>query len=120
MSDACRGGPSRGSISFVDNWRNSMVAGRRDAYFRTLASAPGWKLDAVGSAGGAWIRAALPTGSGFLPPPRRTVHAVLPHTAHRRPLPAAFGLARQSRKGLGVTTSRSRLTSPMRFGDTKA
>ena len=68
---------------------------------------------AVGSAGGAWSRAAMPTGSGFLPPPRRSVHAVLPHTAHRRRSPPAFGLARQSRKGLGVTTVPSRLINPM-------
>src|SRR5690348_2142214 len=40
----------------------------------------------------------------FQPPPLRTVHAVLPHTAHRRRSPLAFGLARQSRKGLGSTT----------------
>src|SRR5439155_16528191 len=45
----------------------------------------------VGSAGGAQFRAALPTGSGFLPPPPRTVRAVFPHTAHRRPSPPAFG-----------------------------
>ena len=38
---------------------------------------------------------------------------------HRRHS-ALSRLTRQSRKGLGVTTSRSRLTSPMRFGDTKA
>jgi len=35
----------------------------------------------------------------FQPPPHRTVHAVLPHTAHRRRSPAVFGLTRQSRKG---------------------
>jgi hypothetical protein len=29
--------------------------------------------------------------SGFLPPPPRTVRAVLPHTAHRRSSPPAFG-----------------------------
>ncbi len=52
----------------------------------------------VGSAGGAQFRAAVPTGSGFLPPPPRTVHAVLPHTAHRRPSPPAFGHPR----GLGL------------------
>ena len=54
---------------------------------------------------------------------RSLVGCSLPHTAQRRPSPPAFGLprlARQSRKGLGVTTSRSRLTRPMRFGDTKA
>src|SRR5829696_9275477 len=37
----------------------------------------------------------------FPVPARRTVHAVLPHTAHRRRSPPAFGLSRQSRKGLG-------------------
>jgi uncharacterized protein YjbI with pentapeptide repeats len=35
----------------------------------------------------------------FQPPPHRTVRAVLPHTAHRRRSPAAFGLTRQSLKG---------------------
>src|SRR5215212_7891568 len=53
--------------------------------------------------------------ASFLPPPHRSVHAVLPHTAHRRPSPPAFGVARLtrlSRKGLGVTTSLSRLISP--------
>ena len=34
----------------------------------------------------------------------RTVHAVFPHTPHRRRSPPAFGLARQSRKGPGSTT----------------
>jgi len=54
---------------------------------------------------------------------RSLVGCSFPHTAHRRPSPPAFGVARltrQSRKGLGVTTSRSRLTRPMRSGDTKA
>ncbi len=40
----------------------------------------------------------------FQPPPHRTVRAVLPHTAHRRRSPPAFGLPRQSLKGLGATT----------------
>ena len=71
-------------------------------------------IRAGGSAGGAWLRG-VADWPGFLPPPHRTVHAVLPHTAHRRPSPPAFGrprLTRQSRKGLGVTTSWSRLISP--------
>jgi hypothetical protein len=45
-----------------------------------------------GSAGGAWtVRLSEPDWSGFLPPPPRSVHAVLPHTAHQRPSPPAFG-----------------------------
>src|SRR5215210_7098455 len=32
-----------------------------------------------------------PTGASFLPPPPRSVHAVLPHTALRRSSPSAFG-----------------------------
>jgi hypothetical protein len=40
----------------------------------------------------------------FSPPACRTVHAVLPHTAHRRRSPPAFGLSRQDRFGLGATT----------------
>src|SRR6266566_4351464 len=53
----------------------------------------------------------------FQPPPPRTVHAVLSHTAHRRRSPPAFGLARQSRKGLGSTTIPDKVTSPSWFGD---
>jgi hypothetical protein len=48
----------------------------------------------------------------FQPPPLRTVHAVLSHTAHRRRSPPAFGLARQSRKGLGSTTIPDKVTNP--------
>jgi integrase len=45
----------------------------------------------VGSARGARPRGAdWPDWSGFLPPPPRTVHAVLSHTAHRRSCPLAF------------------------------
>src|SRR6266498_6100067 len=72
---------------------------------------------AVGSAGGAQFRAAVPTGSGFLPPPPRTVRAVLPHTAHRRPSPPAFGFPVQGLNGLGATTVPLRLISPIRFVD---
>src|SRR3989441_11645110 len=43
--------------------------------------------------------------SGFLPPPPRTVHAVLPHTAHRRPSPPAFGFTRQGLRALGEATA---------------
>jgi hypothetical protein len=53
----------------------------------------------------------------FQPPPPRSVHAVLPHTAHRRRSPPAFGLPRQSRKGLGATTFPERLTRPRWFGE---
>ena len=58
-------------------------------------------------------------------PPAATLIRACGSPAHGSPTPFAGGirlapLARQSRKGLGVTTSRSRLTSPMRFGETKA
>ena len=53
----------------------------------------------------------------FQPPPPRTVHAVLPHTAHRRRSPPAFGFTRQSRKGLGATTIPDKVISPSWFGD---
>src|ERR1019366_2409550 len=54
----------------------------------------------------------------FLPPPPRSVHAVLPHTAHRRSSPPAFGyLPRQARWGLGATTVPERLIKPKRFGE---
>ena len=56
----------------------------------------------------------------FQPPPPRTVHAVLPHTAHRRRSPAAFGFPRQSRKGLGATTIPDKVTSPSRLGEANA
>ena len=55
----------------------------------------------------------------FQPPPPRTVHAVLPHTAHRRRSPPAFGFPRQSRKGLGSTTIPDKVISPSWFGDWK-
>ena len=46
-----------------------------------------------------------------------SVHAVLPHTAHRRRSPPAFGFPRQSRKGLGATTFPERLTRPRWSGE---
>jgi len=61
-----------------------------------------------------------PGRSRFQPPPPRTVHAVLPHTAHRRRSPAAFGFPRQSRKGLGATTIPDKVTSPRRLGEANA
>src|SRR5215216_2129954 len=71
----------------------------------------------VGSAGGAWaVRLCEPDWPGFLPPPPRTVHAVLPHTAHRRPSPPAFGLTRQGLLALGETTVPLRLISPRAVG----
>jgi hypothetical protein len=48
----------------------------------------------------------------FPAPARRTVHAVFPHTAHRRRSPPAFGLSPQARKGLGAATVPSRLIKP--------
>jgi hypothetical protein len=50
------------------------------------------------------VRLSEPDWSGFLPPPPRTVQAVLPHTAHRRLSPPAFGLTRQGLLALGETT----------------
>ncbi len=38
------------------------------------------------------VRAAWPTGRWFPLAPHRTVHAVLPHTAHRRSSPSAFSV----------------------------
>jgi cytosine deaminase len=48
------------------------------------------------------------------------VHEVLPHTAYRRRSPPAFGVPRQSRKGLGATTAPDKEISPSWFGDWKA
>src|SRR5262245_51954634 len=48
----------------------------------------------------------------FQLPPPRTVHAVLPHTAHRRRSPPAFGLSRQGLPALGSTTSPESLIRP--------
>lgn len=48
----------------------------------------------------------------FQLPPPRTGHAVLPHPAHRRRSPPAFGLIRQSLKGLGGTTIPDMLIRP--------
>ena len=53
----------------------------------------------------------------FPAPARQTVHAVFPHTAYRRRSPPAFGLPRQSRKGLGSTTIPDKVTSPSWSGD---
>jgi hypothetical protein len=55
----------------------------------------------------------------FPTPARQSVHAVLPHTAYRRRSPPAFGLSRQSRKGLGAATVPVSPTSPSWFGDWK-
>jgi hypothetical protein len=43
------------------------------------------RREAPGLRGTCW-----PDWPGFLPPPLRSVHAVLPHTAHRRSSPPAF------------------------------
>src|SRR5215218_3282445 len=58
-----------------------------------------------------WGRREAPTpfrhaapGTRFLPPPPRSVHAVLPHTAHRRRSPPAFDLSRHGLNGRGATT----------------
>src|SRR6266700_2597612 len=50
------------------------------------------------------------------PPPPRSVHAVLPHTAHRRRSPPAFGFPRQDLFGLGATTIPTRLARRSRAG----
>src|SRR6266516_6149168 len=50
-------------------------------------------------------------------PPHRPVHAVLPHTAHRRRSPPAFGLSRQGLPALGATTIPYRLIRPNSLGD---
>ena len=52
----------------------------------------------------------------FQPPPLRTVHAVLPHTAHRRRSPPAFGLSRQGFPALGATTIPYKLIRPRSAG----
>src|SRR6266702_7823377 len=44
----------------------------------------------VGSAGGASAVRQCRLGASFLPPPPRSVHAVLPHTALRHSSPSAF------------------------------
>src|SRR6059058_2770180 len=53
----------------------------------------------------------------FQPPPPRTVHEVLPHTAHRRRSPPAFGLSRQGFPALGATVIPYRLIRPNSSGD---
>ena len=60
---------------------------------------------------GAHVPVALATFR-FQPPPPRTVHAVLPHTAHRRRSPSAFDRSRQARNGLGATTVPTRPIRP--------
>jgi len=57
---------------------------------------PGNRPDGATTAGSGRREAPEPRGTcwpdwlGFLPPPHRSVHAVLPHTAHRRSSPPAF------------------------------
>ena len=59
---------------------------------RRAAAASAGAVGVVGSARGAWTaRQSWPDWSGFLSPPHRSVHAVLPHTALRRSSPSAFG-----------------------------
>ncbi|MGA2013166.1 MAG: transposase [Solirubrobacteraceae bacterium] len=59
----------------------------------------------VGSARGARPRGAgWPDWSGFLPPPPRTVHAVLSHTAHRRSSPSAFSSLDATAGSVGSST----------------
>src|SRR4051794_3236366 len=53
----------------------------------------------------------------FPAPARKTVRAVLPHTAYRRRSPPAFGVTRQTRKGLGAATVPSRLIRPSWLAD---
>src|SRR5258706_5069070 len=52
----------------------------------------------------------------FPAPAHRTVHAVLPHTAHRRRSPSAFGFSRQGLPALGDTTIPYRLIRPNSLG----
>jgi hypothetical protein len=52
----------------------------------------------------------------FPTPARRTGHAVLPHPAHRRRSPLAFGLSRQGLPALGETTIPYKSTRPNSLG----
>src|SRR6266487_1658291 len=97
--------------------RGPPTGGERRASPHSLARGLVGQKSRCRVAGGAQFRAAVPTGSGFLPPPPRTVRAVLPHTAHRRPSPSAFGFPVQGLNGLGATTVPLRLISPIRFVD---
>src|SRR3954468_19073214 len=54
--------------------------------------------------------------ASFPAPAHRTVHAVLPHTAHRRRSPPAFGFSRQGFPALGATVIPYKLTRPRAAG----
>src|ERR671913_189289 len=102
--------------------RHTSRAGELPLQCRRAASAPNplggrelarWRGWAVG--GGARGAPRFPAGvvllrvhgrfsAPFPAPARQSVHAVLPHTAYRRRLPAAFGLSRQGLPALGETT----------------
>jgi hypothetical protein len=75
------------------SWRRSAGAVRQRgaAASRVGAGVSATQPRTVGSAGGAWFRAARagPTGSGFLPPPRRSV---VPFSAHGSPTPFTAGI----------------------------
>ena len=81
-----------------------------------------WRGGSLVLGPGAFVAAGFPVGCAtpvslacllrLQSPPPRTVHAVFPHTAHRRRSPPAFGFPRQSRKGLGSTTIPDKVTSP--------
>jgi hypothetical protein len=80
------------------------------------ARARGFRLP--GESGRVGGRRLAPRGFGRLAlvssRPHRTVHEVLPHTAHRRLSPPAFGVARHGRFGRGAMTHPSRLIRPRR------
>lgn len=66
---------------------------------------------------GGWRGAAV-LAARFQPPP--VEHAILPHTAHRRRSPPAFGVTRQARKGLGAATVPVRSINPRALVEAKA
>ena len=92
----------------VERWRGGVVIGRSGC--RVPRGFP-----FGGSCPSPWMSLAP-----FPAPARRTVRAVLPHTAHRRRSPPAFGFPRQSRLGLGATTIPLRSIRPSWFDDWKA
>jgi hypothetical protein len=79
--------PNAGDIPTSAFWESARAVCLLSQRHATKSGPDAWN---VGSAGGFRDCTAWPTGRGCLPPPHRTVRAVLPHTALRHRSPAGI------------------------------